>query len=168
MNTKEARLSHERLMYLLDYDTSTGVFTRKTRTCNRVKAGSRADVSDGCGYLRVRVDNIVYRAHRLAWFYVTGRWPTYIDHINRDKEDNRFSNLRECTLSENCVNKDLKKTNKSGVKGVCWHKSTKKWICQIQVNKKNTYLGVYDTLDEAKKVIAEARIKYYGDFANEN
>jgi hypothetical protein len=64
---------------------------------------------------------VLYREHRLAWLYMTGEWPTHeIDHINGDRVDNRFCNLREATASENRWNSRKRVNNTSGYKGVSW------------------------------------------------
>jgi hypothetical protein len=58
--------------------------------------------------------------------------------------------------------------NTSGIKGVCWHKSTNRWYVQLQVNKKMKYLGIYEDIELAELVAIEARAKYHGEFARNN
>ena len=84
----------QRLKELVSYDPETGIFTRKESSTNRVKTGSEVGWLDvSTGYVRIMLDRKTYRAHRLAWYYMTGDDVQFIDHINRDRSDNRFSNL---------------------------------------------------------------------------
>lgn len=136
----------------LHYDPETGVFTRlisKARGKSGRVAGSLSN-----GYVRVPLDNKVYAAHRLAWLYMTGEWPVgIIDHVDRNRSNNRWSNLREVTAAGNAQNASLRKDNTSGVKGVSWDKKNKKWMAQLRVNNRNKFLGHFPTVPEA----AEAR-----------
>lgn len=88
-----------------------------------------------------------------------------IDHISHDKSDNRKSNLRICTYIQNCWNQKLLPTNTSGTTGVIWHKLTKKWAANIEVNKQRIYLGLFTNKDDAIKARKSAELKYYGEFA---
>ena len=114
---KENALSHDRLLSLLDYDRMSGTFRwirRQNRYANRIKVGDIAGGSNKVNeYWQIRINDYLYTGHRLAWFYVYGRWPVNeLDHINRDKTDNRISNLREATHIENMRYwHDLRKTN---------------------------------------------------------
>jgi len=89
----------------------------------------------------------------------------YIDHINRDALDNRKSNLRFCTLSQNQHNRGMSCNNKSGFKGVSWDKTKKKWRAQIEVNSKVLYLGLFNFKEEAALAYNEAAKKHFGKFA---
>lgn len=92
-----------------------------------------------------------------------------IDHINHNPLDNRRSNLRICSRTENQRNmKLISISNKSGYKGVSWSKPTKSWVAQIQINKKQTNLGRYLDIKEAARAYNKAAIKYFGEFANIN
>lgn len=101
---KEAALSLDALRSCLHYDPETGLFTRLTNESNRSPAGSIAGTVLATGYRVIRVCNGRFLAHRLAWFYVYGAWPNEIDHLNRVKDDNRFSNLRASTRQQNVFN----------------------------------------------------------------
>lgn len=138
----------------LHYDPETGVFTRLVSKA-RGKAGRVAgSLSKTRGYVVVPLDRKVYRAHRLAWLYMTGEWPAgVIDHVDRDRSNNRWSNLREVTAAGNAQNASLRKDNKSGVKGVSWCNTNKKWLAQLRVDNRNNFLGYFDSIQEA----AEAR-----------
>lgn len=162
-------LTQDLLKTLLHYDPQTGHFTWKTdRPGGRVKAGDRAGTTHYSGYRYVTVAGATVTEHRLAWFYTHGLWPCDdLDHINRVRHDNRLDNLREATRSENCQNQPIRKSNKSGVTGVYYHKVSGKWVATINANKKQLHLGVYDTLEEAVQVRRDAEREYYPN-ANAN
>ena len=90
-----------------------------------------------------------------------------VDHVNRDRLDNRKCNLRICTKSENLYNQPMHKNNKSGYKGVYFIKDRLKtpWRAQIVANKKRYVLGRFKTAEEASIAYKNAVIKYHGDFA---
>jgi len=90
------------------------------------------------------------------------------DHINRDKLDNRRSNLRLCTPAESARNQNLRKDNKSGYKGVHWHPVDKKWCAKICVHGKRTFLGNYDQVEDAARAYDQAAIELHGEFARLN
>jgi hypothetical protein len=144
-----SKLTQARLKQLLHYSPDTGEFIRLVPTVGKVgdKAGSLA--SDG--YVYLCVDNKRYLAHRLAFLWVTGQWPVeFVDHVNQDRSDNRWVNLREATNAQNQHNTKLFSSNTSGVKGVCWHKGAKKWIARIRADGRRINLGLFDTVEEAK------------------
>lgn len=89
----------------------------------------------------------------------------HIDHINVDKNDNRRENLTFVSFTENQVNrKNLNKNNTSGVRGVRYRgdEHAKPWSAQITVNRKNTYLGIFETVEEAASARRAAEVKYFG------
>ena len=141
-------LTTEQLKHVLTYDENTGNFTRRVRI-GPFKKGSVAGTKLNTGYISIRVHGTYFQAHRLAWLYTHGVWPTgYIDHINHDKSDNRISNLRDVTWSENLHNlKSAKVSNQSRLLGVSPYKS--RWIAQIQKDKVKIHIGVFDTPEEA-------------------
>lgn len=158
-------LTSERLRTLLRYDALTGAFTWAQDRTNRCKAGQPAGWSDKGGYLHIRVDGKLYLAHRLAWLYVYGKWPTSIlDHRNRFPSDNRISNLRLATHSQNHGNTPPRADNTSGVKGVSWCKRRSKWQAGIRRNGKRVGLGYFTNIEDAAKAYRAASIEIYGDF----
>ena len=157
----------------IEYDPETGSMTwikrepktRGDKIWNTRFAGKECG-GDSRGYRRIFFcsetgEKASIRAHRLAWFMYYGVMPTMqIDHINQNKADNRISNLREVTNSENQRNIKLPSTNKSGVIGVYWHSIGKKWCAQVKVNDVQHYLGMYSDIKEAEKVVKEFRSQH--------
>lgn len=128
--------------------------------------GSRGKVGDVVGtlykngYLRTQVKGQVYTVHALVWLYHRGSLPTLdIDHINGNRSDNRIENLREVTRSVNMQNlRQAPAHNKSsGMLGVKRHSNGKCWQAQIQVNKKQIYLGLFDTKEAAHEAYLKAK-----------
>src|ERR1019366_3934979 len=115
-----------RLKEVLRYVPETGLFTWLMKRGSRA-AGSVAGTLRSDGYIQIRLDGDAYLGHRLAWFYQTGSWPTpECDHQDLDKTNNRWTNLREATKSQNKANVNRPISNTSGAKGVCWHKKGRK------------------------------------------
>ena len=163
-----SELTVGRLRELIDYNPDTGSMAWKVSTSNRIPVGSEAGSLQSAGYRYVTIDGQKYLAHRLAWFYVHGAWPKEIDHINRDRLDNRMSNLRMATRSQNSMNKGRRSDNKSGVTGVTWHKGSQKWRAVCHMNGKQIQVGMFDSIEEAAKAYAEAAEKLHGEFANKH
>lgn len=92
----------------------------------------------------------------------------YIDHINHIKHDNRKSNLRIVTSSENRINIGIRSNNKSGVTGVTFDVTRNKWRSYLNINGKQIYLGRFDTIEEAKKARLNGEQKYFGEFSYAN
>jgi len=142
-------LTQAELKKILTYNPLTGRFTWKKISGNIKKDGSAG--SKACyGYMQIKINRNVYKMHRLAWLYMTGKWPEgEIDHINQIKDDNRWLNLRDISNSENKKNKPIYKNNKSGIPGVLWHKRNEKWMAYIKVNSKRIHLGYFSDKFEA-------------------
>lgn len=118
------------------------------------------------GYRQIGFKGVLYKAHRLAWFiYYNEQPPKVIDHINGDKTDNRIVNLRKCTYSQNNMNSKINSRNKSGTTGVSFNKNSGKWQSNIHVGKKNTYLGIFDNINDAIKARKDAEKKHYKEFS---
>ena len=156
-------LTAEKLRSVLHYSPETGIFTWKVGSANQVKVGDAAGRLLSDGYIRVKVRNIDYLAHRLAWFYVHGVWPTdQIDHINRIRTDNRIANLRDVSRKQNQQNASKRSDNKSGHPGVIWHKCVSKWRAHIRHNQKHIHLGCFTTIEEAIAARKAGELKYWG------
>lgn len=158
----------DRLKELLLYDQDTGLFTRR-RAHGRngcLNKGAKAGTLQNHGYVAITIDNKRYLAHRLAWLYVYGRWPSkWIDHLNGNRSDNRISNLREVDKQQNQANSKKYKSNSSGKKGVCLHKPSNKFRAYIVLNRRQKHLGLFDTVEEAYAAYAEAAERLFGKFA---
>lgn len=159
-------LTHDRLKYLVEYNSDTGDFTRLISTSGRSMAGTLCGDTDSKGYWRLRVDGRRYLSHRLAWFYMTGEWPpSEVDHKNLCRTDNRWSNLRLADAFQNKRNTPAYKNNKSGFKGVSWHTCSHKWRARIRVQGKEVNLGLFDTPEEANLAYKKAALENFGEFA---
>lgn len=144
------RVTQARLKELLSYDAGTGIFRWLITRSPKVSGGDVAGCFDTTyGYVTIKIDYVVYRAHRLAWLYVTGSWPRALDHKNRVRSDNRFDNLREATTAQNGQNRNAQKKSKTGVNGVCWYKPRKRWKASIVLNGVDIYLGIYKKIEDA-------------------
>ena len=159
---------YKALKDMLSYCKDTGVFTWivKRKGTKGIYSEAGYVTPDGYRAIGITVEGkfALIKAHRLAWFFVHGEIPKYIDHINRNKLDNSISNLRECTPVENCRNRNISSNCKSGIRGVSWSKANKKWRADININKKHTFLGYFDTIDEATERYKEMAIKTHGEF----
>lgn len=159
-------ISQQELKHFLNYDEDTGVFTWKTiaKKSNR-KAGDIAGCLGKCGYLQITINSKQYRAHNLAYLYITGNYVQGLDHINGDRTDNRFSNLRVCDQKGNSANSKIFKTNSTGIKGVTLDKKSKLYIAQIMADSIR-YRKCFKTLEEAADWVRIVREEAHGQFAN--
>ena len=157
------------LTKLLFYNPDTGNLTWQSRPESMFKtnrawkswntryAGNAALSTLGAsGYLHGTIFGKSYSAHRVAWTIFYGRWPECeLDHINRDKLDNRIDNLRDVSKSQNMENVGISSRNKSGVVGVHFYEQTKRW----RATYKTEHLGYFLTKDEAVKARYEAELR---------
>lgn len=158
-------ISHARLLEVLDYDRSTGIFRWKAPGDANKVAGKIAGCSGTAGRIIITIDKRSYLAHRLAWFYVTGEWPARgLDHRSVVASDNRFGNLREATGKQNSRNQKPKKS-RSGLKGAAWDASRGKWIATIRTDAGRKTLGRFDTAEEAHAAYKQAAKEFHGEFA---
>lgn len=143
---KESELSLDTLYNELDYNPVTGWFTWKTSRVG-VKRGKRAGSVKKDGSRKIRLKGEEYLEHRLVWFYVYGKWPNSIlDHINRDRTDNRISNLKEATTRENSRNRPDNSKYGHNI-----YKANNNFYISIQHNGIDYYYGVF-THNRAKEV----------------
>ena len=171
-------LTPETLHRLLAYDSSTGHLFWRERPIemfavphvsiawNAQWTGKRAlkGVTED-GYLHGRIFDRYYLAHRVAWAMSTGYWPENdIDHRNLDKADNRLTNLREATRSQNQQNKAKTCRNKSGVKGVYFIPRLDKWGAKIGKDGKVVFLGCFREKTDAADAYARASAEMHREF----
>lgn len=150
----------DELKSMFHYEPSTGVFTNISRRANCVYSDTRAGHVNAQGYRIIKIKQKAYKAHRLAFFYVTGQWPSgQIDHINGQKDDNIFSNLRDVDCFTNAQNWVRGAQNShSGLIGAHrggWKK--RRWVSDIQHNGQRTYLGIFNTAREAHEAYLKAK-----------
>jgi hypothetical protein len=172
-------------MELIHYNCVTGEFTRLPRkvtdftnsTANEASrlcaawnarwAGKQAGGDHPQGYISIRVGGEKILAHQVAWIYMTGVLPKAdIDHINGNKKDNSWVNLRLATRSQNKANVRKPITNSSGYKGVSYSNTAKKWVAQIGVDGKTFVLGYFLNPIEAHAAYVAAAERYFGVYAN--
>jgi len=160
-------ITQSELKELLDYNPETGIFVWKThlKQSNKYEGDSAGCLSGG-GYIAIQIKGVRHYGHRLAWLYVYGKFPDKeLDHINRDKADNRISNLREVTRSENMQNVGLRKDNTSGESNISYRKDRNKYRAFVTENNKYKSLGHFETIEEAKTALDNYNSEEYWDEA---
>lgn len=160
-------ITHDEVRKVFKYDEHTGVFRWAIRQGCKKPGQLAGHLDKNLGYVTIRYRNKLYLAHRLAWLYITGSHPAeQIDHINGVRHDNRFINLRPATNSENNQNKNMTKSNKTGEKGVHWHKKAGKWSAEVWCNYKKHYIGLFSDFNEAVIAVRNKRQKLHKEFVN--
>lgn len=157
---------------ILDYDPATGLFRWKRRADREQSWNTKhACKIAGCklpnGYRYIMIMGKLHLAHRLAVLWMTGAWPSdQVDHINNDRCDNRWENLRQASNAQNAANQGVRTNNTSGVKGVSWDKSRNAWFVKIRVKYKQIALGRFASFDDAVAARRAAEMLHQGAFAN--
>ena len=164
----------EQLQAALSYDPCTGVITWKYRdwvrkTDNTRLAGKPAGTVCSGGYFQIhtKVDGVfhIMRCHRVAWLLMTGDWPeSEIDHKDRDPKNNQWKNLRLATRSQNESNKPG--SGRDEEKGCYFVKKTNKWRVYIKVNRRQIYIGTFDSREKARDAFRFSSEKHHGLFAH--
>ncbi|EKL8565176.1 HNH endonuclease [Pseudomonas aeruginosa] len=148
-------ISQAELKQLLHYDPDSGAF-RWLVDKARATAGSPAGNRSASGYLRVQINGRTYPLHRLAFLYVDGELPAEdVDHINRDREDNRFANLRRASRAQNLRNKGGYRSSTTGATGVSMR--GKRYRAYINRDGRRFTLGTFDTLEAAQAAYSAAK-----------
>lgn len=149
-------LTPERLREVLHYDPEAGVWTWRVRSGGKSTIGSPAGYRDTHGYIKISVDNRRYYAHRLAFLYVAGSWPAdQVDHIDRDRANCRWANLRECDRTANARNTGARRRNKLGVKGVL-RLPGGNYQARIYRDGRGRHLGCFPTIEAASAAYRRA------------
>lgn len=157
--------SQKQLQELLNYNPVSGVLIWRYRSGNNSFNARDAGTSAFCtpmrnGYLCGRISGKTYYAHRIAWKWLYGTEPPFLDHINHDRADNRINNLRAVSKQENCRNVSMGKRNSSGQVGVIWENSRNRWRAEIKIDGRIYSLGRFVTFDSAVKARKAAEAKY--------
>lgn len=147
-------LTLEEASRIFEYEEETGKLYWKERVHKRIRVGQEAGRLCSHGYRKVRVYSKEYYTHRLIWLLKTGSWPNHeIDHINRVRDDNRFSNLRDVTSQQNKWN-----LNRLGIKKACRGTT---YSATISVNGESHYLGNFPTAELARQAYLNAKEQYH-------
>lgn len=155
-------LTAKYLRSVLLYDPLTGEFS--WRDCVGFKRKRNSVGSRSNGYKVIWLSGKLYKAHRLAWLHFYGKWPDgFIDHTDGNRDNNRILNLRDVTRTQNNRNSSLSKRNRSGHKGIIWHKKARKWMAGVWAGRPH-YLGLFDNLEDAVVARKEALHKLHGEF----
>ncbi len=151
----------ELLKSRLHYNPETGLFTRISK-CSTMKVGKL----DKDGYLTIKVNGDNYQAHRLAFMYMTGRFPSITDHINRIRTDNRWCNLREVNFEESMRNRSIgilsdhtRTRARSGHRGVYWDGRKDRWFIQVRHKGKVYGAGYHVDVEDAARAARSLRAK---------
>ena len=157
-------LSKEMLNELFEYRDGE-IYYKVSRSRN--KAGSKAGTyRPHDNAYQVIINGKHYLTHRIVFMMHNGYLPQYVDHIDRNRSNNKIENLREATHSQNAYNSTIRKDSKTGIKNVSWNKVDKSWKVRIQANNTRITIGQFKDLELAELVAMEARNKYHGEYAN--
>lgn len=166
-NQNMPELTQRQLRRILNYNLKTGTITYRVKR-GKIRAGSIAGCLRPDGYRVIGIDYRLYRASRLIYFYMTGRWPKgrgEVDHINGIPDDNRWSNLRHATHLQNMRNRSIRTNKNTPYKGVSWHKRYRKYQTYIVVNGRFIWLGYFTNPKKAHEAYVKAARTYFGRFA---
>lgn len=159
----------EELRQVIHYDPDTGLFTWIKCPRSSILPGSPAASLGKAGYMNLQVNKRLYKAHRLAWLYMTGEWPKdTVDHINRVKSDNRWENLREATALQQIANRVCLRNSKAGLKGVSYAKDkygAKKYRAIYYRGGRRQHLGYFLTAQEAHEAYCKRAAEMDGEYA---
>ncbi|QIG68228.1 HNH endonuclease protein [Rhizobium phage RHph_Y1_10] len=165
-------IQREAILAVFDYDAENGLLfwkersddafsdSRYARTWNTRLAGKRAGHIAKSGYAKVKINDSVFAVHRLIWTIETGEIADCIDHINGNRSDNRFINLRNVSKEENSKNAALSRRNTSGCSGVSFQSTLGLWEAYIWSNGKPVYLGRFSEKEKAIEARKQAEPLY--------
>ena len=145
-------LTQQQLKKYLHYNKDTGIFTR-IGTTNKIRANSIGKPAGGInsdGYIKIRILNHRLSGHKLAFLYMLGSMPDgEVDHLNHDRSDNRWVNLRAVNKLHNQHNRSINSNNSSGANGIRLSIRDNYWHAYIMVHRKRIFLGSFKDKNEA-------------------
>lgn len=142
---------------LFYYHEDTGILIRYE---TMEPAGTVVTQPDGKSYLVLRIDGVLYKAHRIIWKMLYNEEPEEIDHDDGNGLNNRRTNLKSVTHQVNACNRRKPANNKSGQVGVLWCKKRFKWRAYIRINRREKFLGYFENFDEAVRIRKQAERDY--------
>lgn len=152
LKVSEQNLTVEKIREYLNYDLETGILIWKKKSARNTNIGDRTGSLKPNGYRYIRFDNFECLEHRLIWFGMTGEWPNKeynIDHIDLNKSNNVWTNLRKVTITENNLHAVARITSKTGFRGIKEIRKSGRYLARIMVNKQEIYIGSYNSIDAA-------------------
>ncbi len=163
---EDRMITHSYLLSIYSYDPEIGEFSHKRERYKKDGLFAGTEFKHrGTSYRLISINRKTYFAHRLAWFYVHGSWPTKdIDHINGNGMDNRICNLREATASQNRVNSPAQRHSATGQRGIHVH-ACGRYRVQLQKDNRPIHVGYFDTLQSAIEARDKAYREIHGEFA---
>ena len=160
------KLTQEYIQSLFNY--GDGFLYWKINKSQRIHIDDKAGTLNNTGYYSIGINGKIYRNHRLIFLYHYGYLPKQLDHIDRNKLNNKIENLREATQSQNMMNRKSFKNTSSQYKGVTWDRKNQKWLSQIKINKKLIHLGRFKFETDAAKAYNIKSIELFGEYAKLN
>ena len=158
-------ITKDYLNYLFNYKDGELYWKNKTSPFVNIVINQKAGCVSKDGYKKIAINKKSYGTHRIIFMMFNGYMPDQVDHKDNNPANNKIENLREATISQNMQNAVISKRNKSGIKGVNFHKASKQWIVRLSINNVRKYFGTYNDIDYAKFVADAMRYKYHGKFA---
>lgn len=160
---KGEHVDRDLLKELFDYDEITGIVVWKKSRSPRIKIGSPVKYTNKFGYIQVRLEGKLWMLHRLIWLMQTGTFPKgEIDHIDGNRSNNAWSNLRDVSKFKNMQNRRrADKDSKTGVLGVTFDKQRNKYRAQLTMNGKKVLNKIFNTVEEASNAYKQAKENYY-------
>lgn len=154
-------MDQTKLKTRLEYDPLTGEFTWISGHFK----GKIAGTTTSNGYVQINISGHFYLAHRLAYLYMTGKWPVQIDHKDEYRSNNKWENLRNATHSQNKMHTPIQINNTSGYKGVTYDARRNKYAANIKRDNVSRFLGYFDMPEDAYQAYVEAASILHGEFA---
>lgn len=157
-----SNLTADAVRELLNYDPETGALTWRTSRRGDLIGKRAGGLGHSGGYRSLGIGRNKYLEHRIIYLHVTGVWPDVIDHINGDRLDNRWANLRNTTPMVNAQNiKRAQVNNKAGYLGVVWIEDRKVYVSRLYTNGKYINVGRFKCPEEAAEAYLEAKRKFH-------